>query len=415
MSSKMQPVRGTRDIFGDDSKYFEKVINVASDYAKRFNFQFASTPIFEFSEVFHRTLGETSDIISKETYTFADRDDTSITLRPEFTAGLVRAFISNGLTQSTPVKWFSYGPIFRYERPQKGRYRQFNQINFEALGVKGALSDVEMISLGNGILKELGIIKDISLELNTLGDAESRKHYREKLVQYFSRYEKDLSEDSKIRLIKNPLRILDSKDEGDKKIVLDAPKIFDCLNDESKKFFDDVQDNLELLNIRFKVNPKIVRGLDYYTHTVFEFVTDKLGAQGTVLAGGRYDGLVEVMGGPATPAVGFASGVERLMELMKVDAPLFSKSGLVYVLGIGDEGEKAAAMLAHTMREIGYIIEIDHGIKLAKKFQRADKLGAKLALIIGDEELKKQKIKVKKLETGEEDWVNIKSLSLIGI
>lgn len=415
MSKTIQSVRGTKDIIGSDAVLFEKVISVAHELAKRFNFTPAHTPIFEFSEVFHRTLGDTSDIISKETYTFNDRDETSLTLRPEFTAGLVRAFISNGLTQSTPIKWFSYGPIFRYERPQKGRYRQFHQLNFEALGVKEANSDSDIISLGYSILKELGLNDSVVLQLNTLGDGESRKKYREDLVEYFNKYKSDLSDESLIRLEKNPLRILDSKNESDKKICVDAPKIYDSLNDYSKRFFDNVKDNLGLLGINFIENPSIVRGLDYYTHTVFEFVTDSLGAQGTVLAGGRYDGLVETMGGNPTAAVGFASGIERLVELMKIKEVEPDKQSLIYIVGIGESAEKAASMLAYSMRTQGHNVEIDYGMKLAKKFQRADKLGAKVAFIIGDSELENQQVKMKNLETGIEEVVSLKSLSLLNI
>jgi histidyl-tRNA synthetase len=276
--SCLQPIRGTRDISGDELLIHNAIIQKARKISLNYNFEEIATPIFEMSEVFHRTLGETSDIVSKETYTFQDRDGSYITLRPEFTAGIVRSAISNSLLQSMPRRYFSAGPVFRHERPQKCRYRQFHQLNFEIFGSSDYTADVECIMLACDILKSIGLQDAITLEISTLGDFQSRAAYREKLVEYFSRYKAELSEDSLVRLEKNPLRILDSKDEGDKKIVAGAPRIFDALNDESKARFDKVRNQLTKLNIHFIVNEKIVRGMDYYCHTVFEFTTKLLGS-----------------------------------------------------------------------------------------------------------------------------------------
>lgn len=318
----IQPARGTRDIYGADLAAFKQVENTAREFAKRYGFGEIQTPIFESTEVFCRGVGETSDIVSKEMYTFTDRGGESFTLRPEGTAGVVRAFISEGMEQNQPVKLMYAGPMFRYERPQKGRYRQLHQVGVEILGAATPQTDVEVLCLAWDFLSALGLQKYIRLELNTLGDVESRTAYRDALVAYFSDFKDKLSEDSRVRLEKNPLRILDSKDEGDKKIVENAPKMTDFLNEESKKFFDAVQDGLNALGIPFVVNPRLVRGLDYYRHTVFEFVTDSLGAQGTVLAGGRYDGLVQQLGGSQTAGIGFGAGIDRL-------ALLVAEAGLV--------------------------------------------------------------------------------------
>lgn len=402
MSKKLQPLRGTKDYLFEDQFQFDMVVQAAKYLASINNYNTIQTPIFENSDVFFRTLGETSDVVSKETYTFNDRDKLSITLRPEFTAGIVRAIISNGLLQNMPLKLFSYGPVFRHERPQKARQRQFNQINFEHFGCKSPLADVDIILLGREVLNNLGLAKNIKLELNTLGDAQSRASHRAKLVEFFNDNLDKLSETSKERLEKNPLRILDSKDTGDKELCKSAPTIFDNLNAESKDFFEAVKSGLDALGVEYVYNPNIVRGLDYYTHTVFEFITEDLGAQGTVLAGGRYDGLVEQMGGTATPAVGFAAGIERLMELLKLQGISPKADIAAAIVGIGDAGEVAALKLARDLREKRIDCHVDLGMKLGKKFQRADKLGARYAIVIGDEELAGGNFKLKDLESGEE-------------
>jgi histidyl-tRNA synthetase len=400
--SKLQPVRGTRDILGKDIPYFNMVINIAKVFASLYKYDEIVTPIFEFSDIFLRTLGEASDIVSKETYTFSDRDKTSITLRPEFTAGIVRALISNGLTQTLPQKLFTYGPLFRHERPQKARYRQFHQINFEFIGAKDPYSDVETIQLACDILKELGLSQEVKLELNTLGDSTSRQNYKAKLIEYFSRYQADLSPDSQIRLDKNPLRILDSKDEGDKKIILNAPKGHEYLTPQARAYFDKILEGLEYLGIPYSLNEKLVRGLDYYTHTVFEFTTNRLGSQGTVLAGGRYDGLVETMGGPSVPAIGFAAGIERLAELMLELSGEAAENQVFSLIPIGEEAEKYALKLAHDLRKSGFPIDFDFASNVGKRMKRANKIKAHLCLLFGDEELAAKQVKVKDMLTGEE-------------
>ena len=402
MKNKLQPVRGTRDVWGQEIEYFSHVINTAKQIANRYNFGELITPIFENSEVFHRSIGETTDIISKETYTFLDRDKDSLTLRPEFTAGVVRAFISNGLTQTLPAKFFSAGPIFRHERPQKCRYRQFNQINFEFIGSKEYRADVELIMAGCDLLKALKLYDNITLEINTIGDLESRVNYREKLVAYLSKYKEELSDVSKERLEKNPMRILDSKDENDRRIIKDAPSIDSCLTDEAKAFFENVKNGLNDLGVKFKVNPKLVRGLDYYCHTVFEFITTELGSQGTVLAGGRYDGLISLMGGPATPAVGFAAGVERLAELMLQNKTELPKSKVIALIPIGQKAEDHAMSLAHALRAQGCAIEYNFTSDISKRMKHANRISASHTLIFGDDELAQNVYKLKDMNSGAE-------------
>jgi histidyl-tRNA synthetase len=402
MAHKIQPIRGTKDIMNLDALLFNHIVDISRTQSNLFNYNEIITPIFEFSEVFHRTLGDTSDIVSKETYTFMDRDKTSITLRPEFTAGVVRAFIFNSLTQDLPQKLFSYGPVFRHERPQKARYRQFHQINCEFFGAKGFLSDAETIDLAYSILKNLNLSSIITLEINSIGDIESRNIYKEKLITYLEKYKNDLSETSLERLYKNPLRILDSKDENDKKILSTAPIMLESMTDFAKKYFDNLLQALTNLNIEYTINPKIVRGLDYYTHTVFEFTTNQLGSQGTVLAGGRYDGLVELMGGPQVPAIGFAAGIERLVELLKLQDHKASINNIYSIIPIGEKAEQAALKIAHTLRHTGIICDLDFSSKVDKRFKRANKLSAKGAIILGDEEISKNTLKYKDLLTGNE-------------
>ena len=314
--STLRPVRGTHDIVGDDALRHRQVIETGRAVAARYGYAEVATPIFEFTEVFARTLGETSDVVTKEMYSFTDRGGEALTLRPEYTAGVARAFISGALGQNLPVKLFCSGPMFRYERPQKGRLRQFHQIDVEVIGAPEPLADVEVIALGAQILRALGLAEHVRLELNTLGDPDSRQAYRDRLVGYLSAYRDRLSPDSQARLERNPLRILDSKDEGDREILKGAPTLDASLNEASKAFFAGVRAGLDALGIAYAINPMLVRGLDYYTHTAFEFTTDRLGAQGAVLAGGRYDGLVAAMGGPDTPGIGWAAGVERLAMLL---------------------------------------------------------------------------------------------------
>lgn len=388
--SKLQPVRGTKDIFGEEVKKFANIVIAAKKTGALYGFEPLYTPIFEDTSVFSRTLGEESDVVNKEMYTFETKGGESITLRPEFTAGIVRAFISNGMQQNLPCKFFSYGPVFRYERPQKGRQRQFHQVNFEQFGNSSPITDAEMILLAAQLLENLGITKNVELNINTLGDAPSRKAYEQALVAYLNNFKNELSEDSQRRLIKNPLRILDSKDDGDKKIVANAPKISDYLNEESKNFFDEVISALKKnLKFPFKINEKIVRGLDYYTHTVFEFIVDseELGAQNTILAGGRYDGLVKQMGGSDTPAVGFAAGVERLMLLSDVQN---YDDSLVAV--ICDDNSKALETI-QALRKNNIGAELILTGNFRKKLQKADKLGASHILFVFEDGLELKDMK----------------------
>jgi len=309
--SNLQPARGTHDILPDEMRAQRRVVDIAGAVAERYGYEFMATPIFEFSQVFKRTLGDTSDIVTKEMYTFIDKGDDEITLRPENTAGVARCYMSQGLAQKAPVRFFYAGPMFRYERPQKGRLRQFHQFGIENIGIPGAFADIEVIATGARILDELGVADKTVLELNTLGDGESRDAYRTVLVEYLENRIDELSKESRDRLNRNPLRILDSKDEGDRKVVAGAPVFSDYLNDTSRAFFDEVREGLAALDISYRLNPRLVRGLDYYSHTAFEFTTEHLGSQGAVMAGGRYDGLIGMMGGPATPGVGGAAGIER--------------------------------------------------------------------------------------------------------
>lgn len=380
--SRLQPVRGTKDLFGEEVKKFQNIVIAAKNIGALYGFEPLYTPIFEDTNVFARTLGEESDVVNKEMYTFETKGGESITLRPEFTAGIVRAFISNGMQQNLPCKFFSYGPAFRYERPQKGRQRQFHQVNFEHFGNADPIADVEGIFLAAQILEELGIRDNVELNINTLGDDESRNKYREALVEYLSKYKNELSEDSQRRLEKNPLRILDSKDEGDRKIIADAPEISDHLNNGSKEFFDNVLEPINNnLNYSVKVNSKIVRGLDYYNHTVFEFIakSDELGAQNTIVAGGRYDGLVKQMGGSDTPAFGFAAGIERLILLNNVQ-----KASKKRVFVISDDN-KSALEIAQKLRKGKVKAELILSGNFRKKIQKADKLGATHIVFVFDE------------------------------
>src|SRR5215467_13387572 len=318
----LQPVRGTQDLLPEVARRHRRVVESARSAAELYGFAEMTTPIFEFTEVFARPIGEHTDIVAKEMYTFTDRGGDEVTLRPENTAGVVRSVISNGLAQSVPLKFFYSGPMFRHERPQKGRFRQFHQIDVELIGVPEPQADVEVIEIGAEVLRELGLLDRTVLELNTLGDSASRRAYRSALIDYFSRYAAELSEDSRRRLEVNPLRILDSKDENDRRISAGVPSFDQYLNDESRKFFSRVRAGLDHLGIAYQLSPRLVRGLDYYCHTAFEFVTEHLGSQGTVLGGGRYDGLMSLLGGPETPGVGWAAGIERLAMLTAEPPPL---------------------------------------------------------------------------------------------
>lgn len=409
--SSLQPVRGTHDLLPDAMRRHRAVVETARLIALRYGFQEMATPIFEFTEVFKRTLGDASDIVTKEMYTFtaggrSDEKD-SITLRPENTAGVARAFISGGLAQQVPVKAFYAGPMFRHERPQKGRQRQFHQIGVELIGVPQPLADIEVIAAGAHILEELGLEDAVVLELNTLGDPESRAAYRAALVDYFSDRRDSLSEDSRLRLEKNPLRILDSKDEGDRRLVAEAPLFEAYLNQHSKDFFAAVRDGLDSLGIAYQLNPRLVRGLDYYCHTAFEFTTDRLGAQSAVMAGGRYDGLIETMGGASTPGVGWAAGIERLAMLSEREEPAPRP---VVVVPVGETAAGTALSLTQQLRHAGFVVDLGYAGSLKKRLQRAVKLNARAAVIIGEEELAAQAVTLRDLDSREQELVSLKSV-----
>ena len=412
IKEKLQPVRGTKDIYGAEISAFNHIIDVTKKASFAYGFGELATPIFEFSEIFERNLGETSDIISKEVYKFPDRGDNFLTLRPEFTAGVVRAFISNGeLSQILPQKFFSFGPIFRYDRPQKGRQRQFHQINFEAIGGAHFLNDVEIISLAFDILKNLGIADKTDLQINSLGCEKTKENYQNALSIYFSKYQNQLSEDSKNRLIKNPLRILDSKDKNDIEICQNSPKISDFYEAESEDNFKKILENLDKIGIKYQVNSRLVRGLDYYTSTIFEFVTrpidsdnkgKSLGAQNTVLAGGRYDKLIAKMGGNDIPAIGFAAGIERLMLLIDKKS---SVARPVFVIYVSENEQGEAFKIAGRLRKEGVYVEIIYGANFKKQIKKATAVTAKFVIIIGEEELKSGQYSVKNFDKGSEEKI----------
>lgn len=404
---KLQSVRGTKDLFGEDYLRHEHIVSIAKRIAQNYNYQGIHLPIFEFSNVFKRSLGETSDVVGKEMYSFLDKGNEEITLRPEFTAGICRAFISEGLKQFLPLKLFTHGPLFRYERPQKGRQRQFHQVNFEYLGEGNPEIDAEIIAMAANFLEEVGVLKNTVLELNSLGCSETRKNYQAKLVEYLNDYADDLSHDSKIRLSKNPLRILDSKDENDKKIVANAPKIHDYFTNESADFFAKLQEYLKLLNIEYKLNPNMVRGLDYYNHTAFEFVTNDLGAQGTVLGGGRYNGLIKLLGGDSTEGIGFAAGVERLALLCQLP-PKDIRPCAILPLSMNEQ--EVAMKIAHDLRKNNVAVCFFPNTKFDKALKNAIKENCKFAVFIGEEEIARNQIKLKNLDTRSEELIFQKDL-----
>jgi histidyl-tRNA synthetase len=371
MSKGPQRIRGTQDIWGEDSDRFNAVVEAFDCVRKLYAFQRIETPVFEATEVFARSIGETTDIVSKEMYTFPDRGGDLLTLRPEFTAGICRAYLSEGWQQHAPMKLATHGPVFRYERPQKGRFRQFHQLDAEIIGTDSPAADVDLLVLADRLLQLLGIADAVTLELNTLGDSGTRDAWRAALVAHFESHRGDLSEDSRIRLDKNPLRILDSKDPGDRPIVEAAPGIDDFLTPEASDFFEEVKEGLEVRSVRWTRNAKLVRGLDYYRHTAFEFITDRLGAQGAVIAGGRYDGLVESLGGPHTPAVGWAAGIERLGMLIEAPEPQL----VISVVPDNAEVELEAQGIAELLRDADIGVEIAYRGNAKKRVEQAKKRG----------------------------------------
>ena len=405
--AKIQNVRGTYDLYGDAKKKTKQVTRIGESVVEKYGFEEIETPIFEFTEVFARNLGDTSDIVTKEMYCFEDRGGESLTLRPEGAAGAIRAFVSNGMQQNLPLKLYYQGPMFRYERPQKGRQRQFTQFGVELLGADTPQADVEVIAMAYEFLEKLGLQGQVTVEINSLGDTESRNTYREKLVNYLRQHYDELSEDSKNRLERNPLRVLDSKEECDKIVVENAPLYADSLNEASRTFFAKVLAGLDRLGIKYRVNNRLVRGLDYYTHTVFELVTDKLGAQGTVLAGGRYDGLVEQMGGGAVAGIGWACGVERLAMLLENAA---ETPRPVAVIPVNDEVNEAAMEIAQKIRLAGMRVEQGYSGNMKKRMIKANKVNSRVAVIIGPDELAEGKAAVKNLDSGEQKIVNVENI-----
>ncbi|MDB5376274.1 MAG: histidine--tRNA ligase [Rubritepida sp.] len=410
-SQKLQPPRGLRDLIGDDFRRHHRVIKTARRISALYGFEEWAPPIFEDTRVFSRGLGETSDVVSKEMYTFTDRGGESVTLRPEATAGLCRALVSNGLAQANlPRKIFCTGPMFRYERPQAGRFRQFHQIDIEVMGAAEPLADAEVIACGHHVLRELGVDEGVVLEVNTLGDAESRDAYRAALVLHFSANRDALSEDSQRRLEKNPLRIIDSKDEGDRKLVADAPTIAAYLTPTARVHWDALRRHLDGFGLPWRENPRIVRGLDYYSHTAFEFVTDRLGAQGTVMGGGRYDGLVEEMGGPPTPSVGWAAGVERLSMLLEAGNLTPVAHRLVNVIPVSEAEEAVAVAVLQALRAGGIAAEMGYRGNLKRRMERANKQNARAALIIGETEAAKGVVQLRDLDAGTQEEVPLTDL-----
>ena len=369
-----QAIRGTQDIFGPEAEAFAFVVETFERVRKLYRFRRSEMPVFEKTAVFSRSLGETTDVVSKEMYSFEDRGGESLTLRPEFTAGLARAYLTNGWQQYAPLKIATHGPLFRYERPQKGRYRQFHQLDAEILGAGEPQADVELLVMADQLLKELGIADGVTLMLNTLGDGASREAWRGALIDYFRAVKGELSEDSQDRLERNPLRILDSKDPRDKAFMADAPKIDDYLSGEAQDFFGKVTSGLDAAGVAWTRAPGLVRGLDYYRHTAFEFDTDRLGAQGTVLGGGRYDGLMESLGGQHTPAVGWAAGIERLAML--VGSASNDPLEVVIVLEHDDFLDFATSRLSK-LRRHGIAADMIASGSPKKRFDKAAKLGAR--------------------------------------
>jgi len=397
-----RPIRGTQDIFGAEAEAFAHVVETFERVRKLYRFRRVEMPVFEKTEVFSRSLGETTDVVSKEMYSFEDRGGESLTLRPEFTAGIARAYLTDGWQQYAPLKVATHGPLFRYERPQKGRYRQFHQLDAEIIGAAEPQADVELLAMADQLIRELGIADGVTLHLNTLGDAPSREAWRMALVEHFRTARDALSEDSQERLEKNPLRILDSKDPRDQALVHEAPRIDDFMSGEAERFFVRVCDGLDAAGVKWERSATLVRGLDYYRHTAFEFVTDRLGAQGTVLGGGRYDGLIETLGGDHTPAVGWAAGIERLAMLVQEFGQSERIVGCpeVALIPLGEAAEQKAIEIAAQLRRKGTNVDLAFRGNMKKRMQRANVEGARFAIILGDDELAQGKAAVKDLGSG---------------
>ncbi|ABM79271.1 histidine--tRNA ligase [Prochlorococcus marinus] len=406
--TQLQSLRGMVDLLPEQTRCWQAVESVARDHFRRAGLQEIRTPLLEVTELFARGIGEATDVVGKEMYTFVDRGDRSCTLRPEGTASVVRAALQHGLLSQGPQRLWYGGPMFRYERPQAGRQRQFYQIGVEYLGVGSPRSDAEVIALAWALLVDLGV-QGLVLEINSLGTLQDRQKYREELVAWLEARSDQLDDDSRKRLYTNPLRILDSKNPAISELLQDAPTLFEALSVESKARFEEVQVDLEALQIPFQLNPRLVRGLDYYGHTAFEITSDQLGAQATVCGGGRYDGLVEQLGGAPTPAFGWAFGMERLMLLLESAAsinPNGSAARLtastrpdLYVVNRGEQAERVALVIAHQLRAAGLVVELDSsGSAFNKQFKRAGRSRATWALVIGDDEAERGEARLKYLQ-----------------
>lgn len=392
-----------KDILPHEFGVYQHIIDVAYNISQRYGYRNLSTPILEYAQVFDRTLGPTSDIISKEMYCFNTKGGDLVTLRPEFTSSIMRCAISH-FTHNLPLKAFSYGPLFRYDRPQLGRQRQFHQINFEYIGTDGAFRDAEIIKLAQDILSELGVLCIVRLEINSLGCTKSRALYQQKLKEYFINYSTSLSEDSLKRIENNPLRILDSKSPKDIEIVANAPTIDSCYTYESKMYFEQVLAYLELLKVQYQINHKIVRGLDYYCHTAFEYITDALGAQSAILGGGRYDGLSKIMSGPDMPSIGFAAGIERLALIVKYEQ---KKRRPIILIPISEEYINHCIVCLDQLRNRNLYTEAYTNGKVSKRMEVAIKNNAKYIIFIGQDEVNSNKFKVKDLDAKSESDVTI--------
>ena len=412
----IQRPKGTNDIYGREAKIWKCVEAVIDQVMEKYNYNYIRTPIFESSELFHRGIGETTDIVTKETYDFVDRGDRHLSLRPEGTAGVCRSYIENKMygDANQPVKVYYNGTMYRYERPQSGRDRELTQFGMEILGSDDPLSDAEIISAAVNIYKLLGL-KEIKVNINSLGDTASRNTYREALVEYFRPHIDEFCDDCKERFLKNPLRILDCKVDADNEILKNAPKTIDYLNEDSKERFEKVKDYLDIMQIDYEVNPSIVRGLDYYNHTVFEIEAKVkgFGANNVIGAGGRYNGLVKELGGPETPCIGFASGIGRLvmaLELEKAKLPIVDSIDL-FLMYVNEDEKKYAVYLAQELRMAGFIVETEYtGRSLKGQFKQADRLNSKFLVILNSEDLNNNEVKVKNNNTKEEEIISLDAL-----
>ena len=407
--SSLQAIRGMNDILPEQTPYWQYVENTFRHLMQSYGYQEIRMPIVENTALFKRSIGEVTDIVEKEMYTFEDRNGDSLTLRPEGTACCVRAAMQHGLLHNQIQRLWYTGPMFRHERPQKGRYRQFHQFGVETFGLTGPDIDAELILMSNRLWKLLGMSDDVTLELNSLGSSAAREEYKEVLVKYFESHQSELDEDSQRRLYTNPLRILDSKNPDMQKLNENAPKLIDHLDEESKQDFTMLCKTLDDAGVSYKINPRLVRGLDYYSKTVFEWVTDKLGAQGTVCAGGRFDGLVEQLGGKATPAIGFALGLERLIELLEIPEDVQRESKLdAYLVLVGDKAISNGMALSEKWRNTvsGLKLQVNcGGGSIKSQMKKADKSGANLALLLGDDELEKNEVTIKFLREKREQEI----------